>query len=551
MDIARKRLLRITIVVVLAFPLTSWARPYVFESIFSLPSEINVFSGQVQGPTINAHGAVAFVAHSAVLPAPGLAGWVLVVDTGSSWDMFDLCVISPSCTGLSPFINDNQVVAIHAGNFGIGLNTTGLYRVYGPFLGGFDLLFTLNPDGVSGDFRELERFSMNNQNAVAAKVRLNDGRWAIIKADGSGYSIIDIEDLSVRFSFYGVAISDAGEVAYKAREPSSSFVSVFVGDGVNPVTKTFSFATLGDVGVSPDINDFGVAFGTNGSTALKGSGGAISEIVVDAVGSPFTPGKGPAYCAINNDDDTLFSATTNNTSGLFFGELDLGDDPLSDKLIQGGDALFGGVVFAPISSGDAVRFLGLGGFNDAGQAAFKVSVLTSDGAASHIVRAHPVGEPPPDADADGIPDDIDNCPVTPNSDQADTDGNGVGDACDFPPPVISKKAIVHPSAIVGNGTVIDQGVVISANAVIGTEVLIDQNVFVGEGVTIGDRVSIDRGTRVEAGARVESDVSIGRNCRIGANAVIGMGAILGKNVTVAAGVSVPPGANIPAGAVVN
>jgi hypothetical protein len=34
-----------------------------------------------------------------------------------------------------------------------------------------------------------------------------------------------------------------------------------------------------------------------------------------------------------------------------------------------------------------------------------------------------------DTDADGVPDEDDNCPTTPNPDQADTDGDGVGDAC--------------------------------------------------------------------------------------------------------------------------
>src|SRR5262249_14477696 len=34
-----------------------------------------------------------------------------------------------------------------------------------------------------------------------------------------------------------------------------------------------------------------------------------------------------------------------------------------------------------------------------------------------------------DSDGDGIPDSIDNCPSISNPDQKDTDGNGVGDAC--------------------------------------------------------------------------------------------------------------------------
>jgi predicted extracellular nuclease len=45
---------------------------------------------------------------------------------------------------------------------------------------------------------------------------------------------------------------------------------------------------------------------------------------------------------------------------------------------------------------------------------------------------HPCGAPA-DTDGDGILDDVDNCPYTPNPGQEDGDGDGVGDACDACP----------------------------------------------------------------------------------------------------------------------
>lgn len=43
--------------------------------------------------------------------------------------------------------------------------------------------------------------------------------------------------------------------------------------------------------------------------------------------------------------------------------------------------------------------------------------------------------PEPDTDLDGVPDDIDNCPLSANPTQADSDGDGVGDPCDLCPGV--------------------------------------------------------------------------------------------------------------------
>ena len=57
------------------------------------------------------------------------------------------------------------------------------------------------------------------------------------------------------------------------------------------------------------------------------------------------------------------------------------------------------------------------------------AALRSDDLAG--VRAlYPATAPAPDADGDGVPDDIDNCPNVANPDQTDSDHDGAGDACD-------------------------------------------------------------------------------------------------------------------------
>jgi large repetitive protein len=55
--------------------------------------------------------------------------------------------------------------------------------------------------------------------------------------------------------------------------------------------------------------------------------------------------------------------------------------------------------------------------------------------------------PPPDADGDGVPDSSDNCVNAANADQADSDTDGKGDACDFCPVTSNPGIIGCPTTI--------------------------------------------------------------------------------------------------------
>jgi hypothetical protein len=60
-------------------------------------------------------------------------------------------------------------------------------------------------------------------------------------------------------------------------------------------------------------------------------------------------------------------------------------------------------------------------------------------------------KPDGDADADGIADADDNCPNTPNADQADADADHLGDACD-PNPAVAGYRVRGQLLVVGDAS---------------------------------------------------------------------------------------------------
>jgi hypothetical protein len=58
--------------------------------------------------------------------------------------------------------------------------------------------------------------------------------------------------------------------------------------------------------------------------------------------------------------------------------------------------------------------------------------------------------PPVDTDGDGVPDDEDNCPVTPNPSQRDEDGDGLGDDCDNCPRAFNPDQADRDDNLIGD-----------------------------------------------------------------------------------------------------
>ncbi len=191
-----------------------------------------------------------------------------------------------------------------------------------------------------------------------------------------------------------------------------------------------NIAPLGSCGV-------GVRFAP---TAI-GSRNAALAISDNAIGSPHVVllnGTGvPAIIAGVNRPPIAFndsySVTQNTTlsvaaaSGVLANDLDPDSPTLTAILVT--DPASGSLTLNPNGSFTYIpssNFTGPVSFTyQANDGSSKSNVAT----VSIFVAATGV-DATTDTDGDGVPDAIDNCPLTPNPDQKDTDGDGIGDACD-------------------------------------------------------------------------------------------------------------------------
>ncbi len=210
-----------------------------------------------------------------------------------------------------------------------------------------------------------------------------------------------------------VAVNGNGVATFRFTYVGGASGGIAKGDGSGAATVVED--TFGPyVGFSwPSINGAGtvsyIAQRDTGGSAVVVEDGVDEMVVADTSGPYFSFLDQAA--PINSAGDVVFLASLDAGGvGLF-----TGPDQVLDCIIKTGDALAGSTV--------ADVRLGTDSINGSGQVVFRAQL--ADGTYG-IYRADPLG----DLDGDGVDDEFDNCPSVANPDQLDTDGDGLGNACD-------------------------------------------------------------------------------------------------------------------------
>lgn len=377
-------------------------------------------------PALNASGAVAYFANlagSAVSASNNLGLWAgsgppsLVARAG------DDAPGTPAATVFTffenPALNDSGRVSFTAYVSGAsvgGLNNSGIWTTAGGTLSLFIRAGDAAPDTEANtNFVFFFQSYINNANQIALEALI------------TGPSVTPNSAL-------GIWSNASGSLALVARTGNAApgtAVGVTFSDLGGPVLsgggKLAFRANLTGTGINSG-NDSGVWSDGHGALTLiarKGehAPGTAAGAAFASFGDPVMNASGRAAFQATLAGTGVTGA---NNAGIWAED----GSGLLRLLVRTGDAI-------EVSPGDTRTVTGLsmvtgsGGqdgrrrsYNDSGKVAFVAQFLGgTSGVFVTLADAN-------DSDGDGVDDGLDNCPNTPNANQADADGDGLGDACD-------------------------------------------------------------------------------------------------------------------------
>lgn len=263
-----------------------------------------------------------------------------------------------------PYIN--RVGEVASRQYVDAFNTTELYKT----TAGGQVIPLVRNDSDFRTFGSLHLSSTGTAVFYARKNPVSPGHWGIYTATGAGAPSLVVDNLGIFGNFgNGPTINNSGKVAftgYKDVVNNTSEMGLYLGtvggDGAATTVLTADGSPLYNWDANPYINDRGeIAF-----KAYEDATGEPGIFVVNQDGSNLRPiaraGGGAPY--------SMFDSPIINELGtvVFRGFLDTGvrgiyagPDPVADKIVQEGDALFG-------SSVSSVAFLR--GLNNRNEVAF-------------------------------------------------------------------------------------------------------------------------------------------------------------------------------------
>lgn len=275
---------------------------------------------------------------------------------------------------------------------------------------------------------------------------------------GGGIATLDSSSVSLNNSTVAdnSAIFGSGVAAFDSSTVSLSNSIVANSNGTNSADECFNSASTIAIGVDSIVDDSSCGGGTIADPLL--------DILADNGGPTLTHALLPGSPAIDNATATVateidqrgFAVVGVRDSGAFEAQrLSLS---LSPNIVNESDGSGMGTVARTVlidraltvmlSSDDPTSVTVPSSVTiPAGAASATFSIIIVDNAVMNpanvsTITVNSIGyiesvanitvlDDDDDIDGDGVPNDSDNCPVTANADQADFEGDGIGDACDL------------------------------------------------------------------------------------------------------------------------